>query len=77
VKKKFGTVVLALGITLGIASASWAQVGRDSPQGGGTENSAGGSTGQKGSMKGSGGPMKNGTMHNGTGNNMQSGGAGK
>jgi hypothetical protein len=58
--------------------ASLAQVGRDAPQGGnaGTENSTGGSMGQpKGSMKGPGGAMQNGTMHNGTsGNKVQSGG---
>jgi len=39
------------------------------------ENSTGGSTGQKGSMKGFGGAMQNGTMHRATsGNKMQSGG---
>jgi hypothetical protein len=36
------------------------------------ENSTGGSMGQKGSLKGSGGTMQNGTMHNGaSGNKMQ------
>lgn len=75
-KRQLGTAALILGMTLAMVSGSWAQVGRDSPQGGGAgmENSTGGSTGPKGSMKGSGGPMQNGTMQNGTsGNKMQSG----
>jgi hypothetical protein len=76
-KRPLGTAALILGMTLTTASGSWAQAGRDSPQGSaGMENSTGGSMGQpKGSMKGSGAAMQNGTMHNGTsGNKVQSGG---
>ncbi len=65
-KRLLGTSALVLGMTVALASASWAQVGRDSPQGGttGMENSTGGSTGAKGSVKGSGGAMHNGTSTN-------------
>jgi hypothetical protein len=78
-KRQLGTAALILGMTLATASGSWAQAGRDGPQGGsaGVDNSTGGSLGQKGT-KGSGGTMHNGTMQNGTsGNKMQNGGAGK
>ena len=74
-KRQLGTSALILGMTLAMISGSFAQTGRDSPQGGGAsmDNSTGGSMGQKGSTKGSGGAMQNGTMQNGTsGNKMQS-----
>jgi hypothetical protein len=60
-------------MTVALVSGSWAQVGRDSPQGGttGMENSQSGSTGAKGTVRGSGGAMHNGTSTN----KMQNGGA--
>ncbi len=65
-KRLLGTSALVLGMTVALASASWAQLGRDSPQGGttGMENSTGGSTGAKGTLRGSGGALHNGTSTN-------------
>ena len=72
-KRLLGTSALVLGMTVALVSGSWAQVGRDSPQGGttGMENSQNGSTSAKGSVRGSGGAMHNGTSTN----KMQNGGA--
>lgn len=52
--KRIGTFALAIGMTLALATGSYAQVGRDSPQSGsgmsnGSMNQKGGSMGQKGS----------------------------
>jgi hypothetical protein len=68
-KGLLGTTALVLGMSVALASSSWAQVGRDSPQGGtaGMENSTGGAGGAKGTIRGSG------AMHNGTSNKMNSG----
>jgi hypothetical protein len=65
-RRLLGTSALVLGMTIALASASWAQAGRDGPQGGttGMENSTGGSAAAKGSARGSGGAMYNGTSTN-------------
>ena len=63
--KRLGTAALALGITLAIATGSYAQTGRDAPQNGtNVDSQKGGSMGQKG------GTMQNNKMQN---DNMQKG----
>jgi hypothetical protein len=70
--RKLGTVALVAGMTLAMATGSWAQVGRDSTKGGAaagtgstdTMNQKDGSMGQKGNS------MQNGNMQKGSSGSM-------
>jgi pentapeptide MXKDX repeat protein len=69
--KRLGTTALAVGITLAMASGSFAQTGRDEPQNGtNMDSQKGGSMGQKGSTMQKNNMqsdnMKKGNMHNDT-----------
>jgi pentapeptide MXKDX repeat protein len=57
--KRFGTAALALGMTLAMATGSFAQTGRDGPQNGTSMDSQKG-----GSMDQKGGTMQNNKMQN-------------
>jgi hypothetical protein len=69
--RKLGTVALAVGMTLAMATGSWAQVGRDTPKGAAGSGSSTDSMSQKdGSMGQKGNSMQNGTMQKGSSGTM-------
>jgi hypothetical protein len=71
--RKLGTVALAVGMTIAMASGSWAQVGRDSTKGGsaaGTGSSTDSMNQKEGTMGQKGNSMQNGNMQKGSSGTM-------